>query len=37
MGKIEGNPIKIKKIYDNSKDNNLSNNKSLGNQMIKKK
>ena len=37
MAKIEGNPIKIKKIYDNIKDSHLNYNKSIGKQITKKK
>ena len=37
MGKIEGNPIKIKKIYDNIKDGHIIYNKSMGKQITKKK
>ena len=37
MSKKEGNPVRIKKIYDNIKNNNLNNNKSLGMPMKKKK
>ena len=35
MNKIEGNPIKIKKIYDNIKNGHLGTNKSLNNRFAK--
>ncbi len=37
MNKMEGNPIKIKKIYDNIKNGHMGNNKSLNNRATKKK
>ena len=37
MNKKEGNPVKIKKMYDNIKINHLNTNKSLGIRTIKKK
>ena len=37
MNKKEGNPVKIKKMYDNIKINYLNTNKSLGIRTIKKK
>ena len=37
MDKIEGNPVKIKTIYDNIKNNHINTNKSLGNRTSKKK
>ena len=37
MDKIEGNPVKIKTIYDNIKNNHINTNKSLGNRTTKKK
>ena len=37
MSKKEGNPVRIKKIYDDIKSNNLNNNKSLGVPIKKKK
>ena len=37
LNKKEGNPVKIKKMYDNIKINHLNANKSQGIRMLKKK
>jgi hypothetical protein len=37
MNKKDGNPVKIRKIYENIKSNHIYTNKSLGNKIIKKK